>query len=42
MYKVWPKFGQNGIKDVASRVFTKMLQKDWQNEGQMDSSITID
>jgi hypothetical protein len=42
MYKVWTKFGQNGIKDVASRVFTKMLQKDWQNEGQMDSSITID
>jgi hypothetical protein len=28
MYKVWTKFGQNGIKDVASRVFTKMLQKD--------------
>ena len=41
MYKVWTKFGQNGIKDVASRVFTKMLQKDWQNEGQTDSSITI-
>jgi hypothetical protein len=36
------KFGQNEIKDVASRVFTKMLQKDWQNEGQTDSSITID
>ena len=33
MYKVWTKFGQNG---------TKMLQKDWQNEGQTDSSITID
>jgi hypothetical protein len=25
---VWTKLGQNGIKDVASRVFTKMLQKD--------------
>ena len=42
MYKVWTKFDQNGIKDVTSRVFTKMLQKDWQNEGQTDSSITID
>jgi hypothetical protein len=42
MYKVWNKFGQNGIKDVASRVFTKMLQKDWQNERQTDSSITLD
>jgi hypothetical protein len=42
MYKVWTKFGQNGIKDVAYTVFTKMLQKDWQNEGQTDSSITID
>jgi hypothetical protein len=40
--QVWTKFGQNRIKDVASRVFTKMLQKDWQNEGQTDSSITID
>jgi hypothetical protein len=35
-------FGQNEIKDVASTMFTKMLQKDWQNEGQTDSSITID
>jgi hypothetical protein len=42
MYKVWTKFDQNRIKDVVSRVFTKMLQKDWQNEGQTDSIITID
>ena len=31
------KFGQNPLKDVDSRVFTRMLRKD----GQTDVSITI-
>jgi len=31
------KFGQNSLKDVDSRVFTRMLRK----EGRMDSSVTI-
>ena len=31
------KFGQNPLKDVDSREFTRMLRKD----GRMDGSITI-
>ena len=34
---VCTKFGQNPLKDVDSRVFTRMLRKD----GRMDGSITI-
>jgi carbamoylphosphate synthase small subunit len=34
---VCTKFGQNPLKDVDSRVFTRMLRKD----GRKDGSITI-
>ena len=34
---VCTKFGQNPLKDVDSRVFTRMLQKD----GRKDGSVTI-
>jgi hypothetical protein len=39
------KFGQNPLKDVDSRVFTRMLRKegrtDGSTEGRTDSSVTI-
>ena len=38
---VCTKFGQNPLKDVDSRVVTRMLQKDGRKEGRPDSSVTI-
>jgi carbamoylphosphate synthase small subunit len=35
--EVCTKFGHNPLKDVDSRVFTRMLRKD----GQTDGSVTI-
>jgi hypothetical protein len=34
-------FGQNPLKDVDSRVFTRMLRKDGPTDRRMDSSVTI-
>ena len=34
-------FGENPLKDVDSRVFTRMLQKDGRTEGRTDGSVTI-
>ena len=34
-------FGQNPLKDVDSRVFTRMLRKDGWKEGRKDGSVTI-
>ena len=34
-------FGQNPLKDVDSRVFTKMLQKDGRTNGRTEGSVTI-
>jgi hypothetical protein len=43
--KICTKFGQNPLKDVDPRVFTRMLRKDrrteGRQEGRMDGSITI-
>ena len=33
--------GQNPLKDVDSRVFTRMLRKDGWKEGRKDGSVTI-
>ena len=38
---VCTKFGQNPLKDVDSRVFTRMLWKDGRKEGRTDGSFTI-
>ena len=38
---VCTKFGQNPLKDVDSRVVTRMLRKDGRKEGRTDGSITI-
>jgi hypothetical protein len=38
---VCTKFGQNPLKDVDSRVFTRMLCTDRRKEGQKDGSVTI-
>ena len=36
---VCTKFGQNPLKDVDSRVFTKMLRKDGRTEGSVTISL---
>jgi hypothetical protein len=36
-----PDFGQNPLKDLDSRVFTRMLRKDGQTERRKDGSVTI-
>ena len=38
---VCTKFGQNPLKDVDSRVFTRMLRKDGREEGRKEGSDTI-
>ena len=38
---VCTKFGQNLLKDVDSRVVTRMLRKDGRKEGRTDSSVII-
>jgi hypothetical protein len=38
---VCAKFGQNPLKDVDSRVFTRMLRKDERTEGGTGGSVTI-
>ena len=38
---VCAKFGQNPLKDVDSRVFTRMLRKDGRTEGRTNGSVTI-
>ena len=39
-YNVCTKIGQNPLKDVDSRVFTRMLWKDGRKEGRTDGSVT--
>ena len=39
--KICTKFGQNPLKDVDPRVFTRMLRKDGRMEGRTDGSVTI-
>jgi len=39
--QVCGKFGQNPLKDVDSRVFTRMLRKEGRTEGRTDGSVTI-
>jgi carbamoylphosphate synthase small subunit len=34
-------FGENPLKDIDSRVFTRMLRKDGRMDGRMDGSVTI-
>ena len=35
------KFGQNPLKDVDPRVFTRMLRKDGRTDGRKDGSVAI-
>jgi hypothetical protein len=38
---VCTKFGQNPLKNVDSRVFTRMLRKDGRKDRRTDGSVTI-